>query len=133
MSSKPSTSGFSLVELLVVIAVIAIIAAIAIPNISNITQSADQATKIRNAQQLVATVESALAFSLGNPDAPSTVAATNLAVLIPLMAEGITIPNTRLGVTNTFRVPGITTNNVAMEKITIANGQIAFNPDGGEQ
>lgn len=123
-------SAFSLVELLVVIAVIAVIAAIAIPNIANITQSADQATKLRNAQQLVSTynnyAEAYYASTNSYPDATPTAAeaitaigGTNQAVVV----------NTRLNVTNTFALPGINAANTATNKITAAGGQLVFSPD----
>jgi len=54
-------AGFSLVEMLVVIAVIGIIAAIAIPNIGKINDSAKDARKRRNAQNLASVFASAQA------------------------------------------------------------------------
>lgn len=122
-----SGSGFSLVELLVVIAVIAIIAAIAIPNIANITQSADQATKVRNAQTLASTYNNfAEAYYSVNNAYPSY---ADVPTIISNMAAGQTVVNTRLNTTNLFRVPGITTANVATNKLTLTNNQLIFNPD----
>jgi len=125
-----SGSGFSLVELLVVIAVIAIIAAIAIPNIANITQSADQATKVRNAQQLVSTYNNyAEAYYAANNSYPDT---------SPTVAEALTaiggnasasVVNTRLGTTNVFSLPGLTVSNVATNKISAAGAQLTYDPD----
>jgi type IV pilus assembly protein PilA len=116
-------SAFSLVELLVVIAVIAVIAAIAIPNIANITQSADAATKLRNAQSLVLTyntyAEAYYAMTNAYPATPTFASA------ITDMAAGKQVVNARLGVTNSFRLPGISTNNVATN-IAVTNNQLVF-------
>jgi len=115
-----------LVELLVVIAVIAVIAAIAIPNIANITQSADQATKLRNAQSLAMTynnyAEAYYAVSNAYPSTADKTAALNS------MASGQSVVNTRLGVTNSFRLPGITTNNTDLTKLLLTNNQLVFTP-----
>jgi len=54
-------AGFSLVEMLVVIAVIGIIAAIAVPNIGRINDSAKDARKRRNAQNVASIFASAQA------------------------------------------------------------------------
>lgn len=59
--AKKQTSGFSLVEMLVVIAVIGIIAAIAVPTIGSITSQADTAKAMRNAQNLASVYISGLA------------------------------------------------------------------------
>lgn len=59
------SSGFSLVELLVVIAVIAVMAAIAIPNIANIVGGANSSRDIRNAQGLA--ILSSAARAAGHP------------------------------------------------------------------
>jgi len=126
-TNTKSGSGFSLVELLVVIAVIAIIAAIAIPNIANITQSADQATKVRNAQNLASTYNLyAEAYYAVNNAYPST---ADVATAISTIGNGTSVVNNRLGTTNSFRLPGIKTANVATNKLTIANSQLVFNPD----
>jgi len=123
-------SAFSLVELLVVIAVIAVIAAIAIPNIANITQSADQATKVRNAQNVASTwnnyVEAYYASASAYPSE------TTVAGIITSLNAGVTVTNTRLSTTNTFRLPGITSANVATNKLSppaSGGGQMTFLPD----
>jgi prepilin-type N-terminal cleavage/methylation domain-containing protein len=120
-------SAFSLVELLVVIAVIAVIAAIAIPNIANITQSASEATKLRNAQTLAMTwnnyVEAYAAVNNSNPTAADVAAA------MTTMNTGADVFNTRLGVTNSFRLAGLTTTNTAVSKLTMSNGRLAYDPD----
>ncbi|GAB4180799.1 MAG: hypothetical protein Fur0032_21800 [Terrimicrobiaceae bacterium] len=125
---KTLQSGFSLVELLVVIAVIAIIAAIAIPNIANITQSADQATKVRNAQNLASTYNNyAEAYYAQNNSYPAD--PVNVTTALSTMAAGATVTNTRLGVTNTFRLPGITTNNTDTSLLSgDSGGQLVFTP-----
>jgi len=122
-------SAFSLVELLVVIAVIAVIAAIAIPNIANITQSADQATKLRNAQQLVSTYNNyAEAYYAASNAYPSTAPTATTAIAAIGGTNQAAVINARLGVTNTFALPGISTNNTMTTKITAAGGQLVFTP-----
>ncbi|TSA35719.1 MAG: prepilin-type N-terminal cleavage/methylation domain-containing protein [Verrucomicrobiaceae bacterium] len=119
-------SAFSLVELLVVIAVIAVIAAIAIPNIANITQSADAATKLRNAQSLAMTYNNyAEAYYAVSNAYPTT---ADVPAAITAMAAGATVVNNRLNVTNSFRLPGITTDNVATNKLSLSNNQLVFTP-----
>jgi len=120
-----------LVELLVVIAVIAVIAAIAIPNIANITSSADAATKLRNAQQVAMTWNNYVeAYRAVTNTAPTE---TTVAAAISSLGTGLSVANTRLSVTNTFRLPGITAANTATNKLTApaaTNGyQIIFTPD----
>ncbi|NNE94197.1 MAG: prepilin-type N-terminal cleavage/methylation domain-containing protein [Verrucomicrobiales bacterium] len=61
---NPLAAGFSLVEMLVVIAVIGIIAAIAVPNIGKINDSAKDARKRRNAQNIASVFASAQAAGL---------------------------------------------------------------------
>jgi prepilin-type N-terminal cleavage/methylation domain-containing protein len=122
-------SAFSLVELLVVIAVIAVIAAIAIPNIANITQSADAATKLRNAQSLAMTYNNyAEAFYAVNNAYPNAGSLT-VDLAITDMSTGQEVANSRLGVTNSFRLPGITTTNTATNKLFATNNQLVFTPD----
>ena len=123
-------SAFSLVELLVVIAVIAVIAAIAIPNIANITQSADQATKLRNAQQLVSTYNNyAEAYYTASNSYPNAVPTAALAIGDIGGTNQAEVINVRLGVTNTFALPGISAANTATNKISAAGGQLVFTPD----
>ncbi len=122
-------SAFSLVELLVVIAVIAVIAAIAIPNIANITQSADQATKLRNAQQLVSTYNNyAEAYYAASNAYPNTAPTVALAISAIGGTNQAAVINTRLGVTNTFALPGVSTTNTMTNKITAVGGQLVFTP-----
>jgi type IV pilus assembly protein PilA len=119
-------SAFSLVELLVVIAVIAVIAAIAIPNITNVTQSATEATQVRNAQQLASTwnnyVEAYAAVNNANPTA------ADVAATITAMAAGVSVVNTTLGVTNTFRLPGLSAADVETSKLTLTDGRLVYEP-----
>lgn len=120
------TSAFSLVELLVVIAVIAVIAAIAIPNITNITSSADAATKLRNAQQVASTWNNYVeAFYAVNS---SNVAAPTVASAISSLSTGVSVTNTRLNVTNGFRLPGVTEATVATNKLTVDGVRITYVP-----
>ena len=115
-----------MVELLVVIAVIAIIAAIAIPNIANITQSADEATKLRNAQNLASTYNLyAEAYYAQNNAYPSV---TSVTAALEALATGQSVVNTRLGTTNLFRLPGLTTNNTKISKLTLTNNQLIYTP-----
>jgi type IV pilus assembly protein PilA len=120
-------SAFSLVELLVVIAVIAVIAAIAIPNITNVTASASEATKVRNAQQLASTwnnyVEAYRAVNNGDPTAPADAAAA-----VTTMAAGVSVTNTRLNITNDFRLPGLAATDVATNKITVSGSRLVYTP-----
>lgn len=126
ISQSKLSSAFSLVELLVVIAVIAVIAAIAIPNITNITASADAATKLRNAQQVASTWNNYVeAFYAVNS---SNVAAPTIATAISNLAAGVSVANTRLGVTNDFRLPGITEAVVATNKLTIDGVRLLYTP-----
>jgi len=123
-------SAFSLVELLVVIAVIAVIAAIAIPNIANITGSADAATKLRNAQQLVSTYNNyAEAYYAATTNYPYTTPTVADALSKIGESASASVTNTRLGVTNTFSLPGLTAANVATNKITNVGSQLSYNPD----
>jgi prepilin-type N-terminal cleavage/methylation domain-containing protein len=55
------SSGFSLVEMLVVIAVIGVVAAIAVPSVRNVNRSDRYALDQHNAQQVAAVVASAQA------------------------------------------------------------------------
>ncbi len=125
-SKSTFSPAFSLVELLVVIAVIAVIAAIAIPNITNITASADAATKLRNAQQVASTwnnyVEAFYAVNSSNVATPTVDSA------ISNLATGVSVTNTRLGVTNDFRLPGITAATVATNKLTVDGVRITYVP-----
>lgn len=124
-------SAFSLVELLVVIAVIAVIAAIAIPNIANITQSADAATKLRNAQQLVSTYNNyAEAFYAASNAYPNSDAAPDAASAIAAIGgtNQAAVVNVRLGVTNTFALPGISAANTMTNKIGTVGRQLVFTP-----
>lgn len=123
-------SGFSLVELLVVIAVIAIIAAIAVPNIANITQTSDMAMRVRNAQILVAVYNNyAEAYYAENNDYPDPTPTAAEAISLLGGTNQATVINNRLGTTNVFSAPGLTTNNVAMNKISSSGGQLSYNPD----
>jgi len=115
-----------LVELLVVIAVIAVIAAIAIPNIANITQSADQATKLRNAQSLAMTYNNYAEAFYAVSNAYPRAGTLTPALAISDMAAGQEVINPRLQVTNSFRLPGISTANVATNKLSVSNNQIVF-------
>ncbi|GAB4180796.1 MAG: hypothetical protein Fur0032_21790 [Terrimicrobiaceae bacterium] len=119
--------AFSLVELLVVVAVIAVIAAIAIPNIVNITQSAKRASLVQNAQRVALTYNaySTLLASAGFPPNPSHTT-VDTAVSAIIGGNGLSVVNTRLGVTNFFRVPISSTSEIAMDKLSFANGQLQF-------
>jgi|GEM_PF-1738408 len=128
-TSKMSVqSAFSLVELLVVIAVIAVIAAIAIPNIANITQSADKATQLRNAQSLAMTYNNYAEAYYAQSNAYPRAGTLTVALALSDMAAGQSVPNNRLGVTNSFRLSGITTANTATNKLDVSNNQLVFTP-----
>ncbi len=125
-AATPPSAGFSLAELLVVIAVIAIIGAIALPSIVNVTRSADQATKLRNAQNIAATYNLyAEAYYAVNLSYPSH----TLASAIGLMANGTYVTNSRLNVTNFFRLPGIVTGEIATNKLVFSGSQLVFDPE----
>ena len=116
-----------MVELLVVIAVIAIIAAIAIPNIANITQSADQATKVRNAQQLVSTYNNyAEAYYAANNAYPNSNATPTVSSAITAIGGGNKAEVVLFGVTNTFALPGLTIDKVATDHISNSGYQLYF-------
>lgn len=100
VSKNVGISGFSLIELLVVIAVIAVIAAIAIPSITGVVAATNDTKNRQNAQTIASTFVAARAAGMTN-----SVANENAAV--NLIRNGV---NVRIGsVTNTFRVPGMTT------------------------
>jgi len=118
-------AAFSLVELLVVIAVIAVVAAISIPNIQNISQSAQKASKLHNAQNVVSIYNSYVAYHQSVSNSTAYPFSTKEGAIAALIASnGLSVTNTRLGVTNTFRVPVLSTNDIAMDQITMANGQL---------
>lgn len=118
-----SKSAFSLVELLVVIAVIAVIAAIAITNISNVTQAASEASKLRNAQNIVSVYNSYLAYYHAATSSTTNPYSTKEEAVAALIA-GLTVTNSRLDTTNSFRVSVPSTNQIGMEKLTMADGQL---------
>ena len=117
--------AFSLVELLVVIAVIAVIAAIAVPNIVGVTAAAGNATRLRNAQTLVSTynnyAETYFTENGSYPPVPSDVTEA-----INALAAGVSITNSRLNTTFSFRLAGMTADSVATNKIEISNNQLVF-------
>lgn len=120
-----SKSAFSLVELLVVIAVIAVVAAIAIPNMANITQSADKASKLRNAQNVVSVYTSYLAYYQATADSQDYPFSTKEDAVAALIAPGgLMVTNNRLGITNSFRVPVPSTNEISMGNLIMSNGQL---------
>ena len=120
-------SAFSLVELLVVIAVIAVIAAIAIPNITNVTGAASEATQVRNAQQVASTWNNYVeAYSaVNNGTTPSLTDPTNA---VTLLAAGVSVTNTVLGVTNDFRLPGLRAADVGLNKLSVSGNRLVYNP-----
>lgn len=118
-SNRSLESAFGLVELLIVVAVIAIIGAIALPALAGITESADQAIKSRNAQQVASTwnnyVETWRAVHPGSPPNGGNVSKVNV---VEALASGLDVVNNRLGVTNTFRLSGVSTNNTDLSKLS---------------
>ncbi len=123
--SPMTKSAFSLVELLVVIAVIAVVAAISIPNIQNISQSAKNASKLHNAQNVVSIYNSYVASHQSASSSQTYPFSTKEDAIVALIASnGLSVTNTRLRVTNTFRVPVLSTNDIAMDQITMDNGQL---------
>lgn len=124
------TRGFSLVELLVVIAIVALIAAIAVPNISEVTRSAGEATRLQNAQN-VCTVYNAYVsmYQASEPGAPLPYSDRDSAVLAIIGTNELLVTNTRLGTTNSFRLGVPTTNDLAMEKLEMVNGQLLMKGD----
>ena len=118
---KTLQAGFSLVEMLVVIAVIGIIAAIAVPAISNITGTSRTGTAKRNAQQICATHQAAIA-SGASFDGVTKVELTDELI------EGVTSDHIDGTV---FRVPLTeAARDAALEYVTLANGMLTFSPDG---
>lgn len=84
-SFSPST-GFSIVEMLVVIAIIGVVSAIAIPLISDFTEQAEDIKAKRNAQNLVTSYASALAAGHNFADGETEVAA-----IVQNVATGVTL------------------------------------------
>lgn len=124
---KSNRTAFSLVELLVVIAVIAVIAAISIPNVSNITAAAQSASKLRNAETVSLIYNSYLAChqaSVGTSVAPYGTKESAVAAIIA--PGGLSVTNAKLGTTNTFRVPVTSTNDIAMDQLTMSYDQLVF-------
>lgn len=120
-----SKSAFSLVELLVVIAVIAVVAAIAIPNIAYITQSAENASRLRNALNVVSVYNSYLAYYQAASRSQAYPFSTKEDAVAALISEGgLIVTNQRLGTTNSFRVSVPSTNEIAMDKLNMVNGQV---------
>ncbi len=117
-----SCRAFSLAELLVVIAVIAIIASIAIPAIAGITDSADSAKDLRNAQNIAATYNAAIAAGM-----PTTVAAD-----VP-EAVAIIMVGTNFNVGSTpyyFSVDGLSETEAtnAISFLAFQDGTIKYSP-----
>jgi len=119
LSNRSLESAFGLVELLVVVGVIAIIGAIALPALAGITESADQAIKSRNAQQVASTwnnyVEAWRAIHPSSPPNGGNVSKENV---VEALALGVDVVNNRLGVTNTFRLSGVSTENTDLSKLS---------------
>lgn len=114
--------AFGLVELLVVVGVISIIGAIALPALAGITESADQAIKCRNSQQVASTwnnyVESWRAV---HPDSAPNGGNVSKEEVVEALAAGLDVVNNRLGVTNTFQLSGVTTDSTDLSKLTDAS------------
>jgi len=120
-----SKKAFSLVELLVVIAVIAVIAAIAIPSVSNITQSAQSASELRNTQVVVSVYNSYLAYYQASSSSQTYPFSTKEDAVAALIAHGgLAVTNDRLGTTNSFRVPILSTDDLSMEQLIMSQGQL---------
>ncbi len=101
-----STSGFSLVEMLVVIAVIGILAAIAVPNIGRINQAASDSKDRRNAQQLASVANAAAAAGHDFVDLAGENA--DKAAVVALIVTGATIDDTTSPFNgNYFGVPNL--------------------------
>lgn len=122
MNNRSLDSAFGLVELLVVVGVIAIIGAIALPALAGITESADQAIKCRNAQQVASTwnnyVESWRAV---HPESAPNGGNVSKSEVVAALAAGLDVVNNRLGVTNTFRLSGITTDSTDLSRLSDAS------------
>lgn len=122
--------GFSLVELLVVIAVIAMIAAVAVPNISEISHSAREATRLQNTQNVSTVYNSYISMYQANfPGAPLPYTDRDSAVLALIGTNELLVTNTRLETTNSFRLGVPSTNELAMDKLEMINGQLLIKGD----
>lgn len=114
--------AFGLVELLVVVGVIAIIGAIALPALAGITESADQAIKCRNAQQVASTWNNYVeTWRAVNPSVPPNGGNVSKEDVVQALAAGMDVVNNRLGVTNTFRLSGITADGTDLSKLSDAS------------
>lgn len=108
------------------VAVIAIIAAVALPNILGLTESAKRASLIQNAH-MVSSTYNAYTKMRGATGQPMPLYSTKEeAVGAVISATGLSVTNTRLGVTNVFRVPIPSTDQIAMDVLTFENGELIF-------
>lgn len=124
---KLKTSGFSLVEMLVVIAVIGIIAAIAIPNIGKINNTAEASKDRRNAQNLASVAASAQAAGhdfIGTATTPGPV--------VTAIVTGATAADGPFQGTY-FGVPGLDAEEQtsAATYLSVANGMLIYTGAGG--
>ncbi len=107
---KLATSGFSLVEMLVVIAVIGVIAAIAIPQMGKVNDSAKDAAAKRNAQSIASVASAALSagysFS-GVTDASGIYSAVN---------NGVTVTGGAFS-GKTFKVPNLPSDQTDIDRV----------------
>ncbi len=109
-------AGFSLVEMLVVIAVIGIIAAIAVPNIGRINDSAKDARKRRNAQNVASIFASAQAAGYDFSKSGGTGAVlADEAAIIGAVITGATITEAGPFQGTFFGVPGLNSTQAVSE------------------
>ena len=127
-TNNKKTSGFSLVEMLVVIAVIGVIAAIAVPNISKINRGARYAKDQRNAQQIASVVAAGDAAGhdfVGTATAPAAVITAVVAGHTMTAVENPSLAGTFFGVP----ALGAVEQTGATKFLTVVGGRLVYDAD----
>lgn len=126
------STGFSLVEMLVVIAVIGIIAAIAVPSIGRINEAATQSKNQRNAQSAASVVSAAKAA--GYDFVATAVDPTSQHWVLHNVTNGATINEAGNPFDGTyFAIPSLSEEDFygAQGYLAVVGGELQYIPDGG--